>query len=113
MQCRRKRRGARTACPATADGAVGRVVEVAADVADLGVEEALASKVFAVEVFGAPEAARGDGAALGALGDGGCRGRGVGRDGEAGRVREGPDQAGEKGREVEGHGCKLRRRGQL
>lgn len=95
----------RTPSLAAADGAVGGVVEVAADVADLSVEEALAGKVFAVEVLCAPEAARGDGAALGAVGDGRSGGGGVRGDGEAGGGCEGAEEAGEEGREVAGHGC--------
>lgn len=58
------------ACITAADGAVGRVGEVAADVAYAGVDEALGGKVFAVEVFYAPEAACCDGGFLGAFGEG-------------------------------------------
>lgn len=78
-----------TASLAAADGAVGRVGQVAADEADFGVDEALAGKVLAVEVLGAPVAAGGDGAALGAFGDGGCGCGGFGGDGEAGGGCEG------------------------
>ncbi|KAJ3472206.1 hypothetical protein NLG97_g11191 [Lecanicillium saksenae] len=60
-----------TASLAAADGAVAGISEVAANVADLGVEEALAGKVATVEVLGAPEAAGRDGAELRAVGDGG------------------------------------------
>lgn len=55
---------------AAADGAVGRVVEVAADIADFRVEEAFPLEMPPVEVLRAPEAAGGDGAALCALRDG-------------------------------------------
>lgn len=55
----------------------------------------------AVEVLGAPVAAGGDGAALGALGDGGSGcGGGFRGDGEAGGGGEG---AGEAGEDVEDH----------
>lgn len=89
----------RTTSSTTADGAVRRILQVAADVADLTVQKALAAKVLAVQVLGAPEAARGDGAALRRVGDGGG---GVGRHGEARGVREGADEAGEEGRQRHG-----------
>lgn len=59
----------RTAGLAAADGAVARVLEITTDVANLCVDKTLVGKVSAVEVLSAPEAARSDGAALGALGD--------------------------------------------
>lgn len=93
--------GQLTAGLAAADGAVRRVVQVAADEADLCVNQALAGKVSAVQVLGAPVAAGGDGAALGAFGDGGrSGGRRFGGDGEAGGGGEG---AGEAGEDVEEH----------
>lgn len=87
-------RGRRTASFASADDLVAGVVEVAARVPDLGVDEALAGEVLAVEVLGAPEAAGGDGAALG-----GCAACAAVRgEGEAGGVGEGADEACEEGR---------------
>ena len=60
---------------AAADVAVGGCVGAGADsacVADAGVEEAFVGEVVAVHVFGAPEAARGYGAELTALGGSGA-----------------------------------------
>lgn len=88
-----------------ADGAVRRVVQITTDEADFGVNQALAGKVSAVEVLGAPVAAGGDGAALGAFGDGGSGcGGGFRGDGEAGGSGEG---AGEAGEDVEDHDGRL------
>jgi len=58
-----------TTSAARAHGAVAGALGVAADVADAGVQQALAAKVFAVHVFDAPEAAGGQGAFLRAVGD--------------------------------------------
>lgn len=90
--------GFRVAGVAAADGAVGRVGEVAADVADAGVDEALLGEVLAVEVLDAPEAAGGDGGLLRARREGGAGG-GVGGEGHCGGC-EGASEAGEEG---EGH----------
>jgi hypothetical protein len=95
-------RGLGMASLAAADGAVRRVVEVAANVADLAVEQALAGKVLAVEGLGAPEAAGGDGAALGAVGDR-ARSEGGGHWGGGG-VGEGADEAAEQGHQGDGEG---------
>ncbi|KAI6761358.1 hypothetical protein HG531_001911 [Fusarium graminearum] len=54
---------------AAADGAIARVLKITTNVADLCVDKTLVSKVPAVEVLGAPEAACGHGAALSALGN--------------------------------------------
>lgn len=72
-----------TSSLSAANSAVARIVEIAADVANLAVQETLAREMSPVQVLCPPEAAGGDGAALCALGD---RGRGgcVGGDGEAG-----------------------------
>lgn len=88
-----------TAGFAPADGPVGGIVQVSSDVADFGVDEALACKVLAVEVLGAPEAACCDGASLRARGDGAWCGGGVGH-GEAGGVGEGSGEAGDEVGEV-------------
>lgn len=80
----------------TTHSTVGRIVQIAAYVADFGVDEALARKVPTVEVLRAPEAACCDGAALCAVGDG--RGGGVG-DGEARGLGEGAGEPGDEGRE--------------
>lgn len=60
--------GKHTACVAAADGAVGRVLGVTADVAYSGVVEAFGAEMLAVHVLDAPEAAGRDGCAGGALG---------------------------------------------
>ena len=100
-----------TSTSAIADGFVSRVLAVAADVPDLCVEQALAGEVLAVEVLGAPEAAGGNGAALGAVGDGGHGAWGVGGHGEAGGLGEGTGDAGEEAREhfLAGCACASRR----
>jgi hypothetical protein len=59
--------------------------------------------VLAVDVLDAPEAARGDGAALCAVGDGSGCGGGVADDREPRALRDGPRDAGEE--VCEGHGC--------
>lgn len=59
-----------TAGFATAYSAVGRIIQVAANIANLGIQQALAGKALAVDVLGAPEAAGCNGAELCALGDG-------------------------------------------
>lgn len=61
--------GKRTACPAPAYGAVRWVVEIASNVANLGVNKALVGEVAAIKMLGAPEATGSNGAALGALGN--------------------------------------------
>lgn len=99
----RRKTGGRTTSLSAAHGAVGRVLQVAADVADLCVDEALVGKVLAVEVLGAPEAAGRDGAELRVGGDGGGGGGGVGGDGEHGGLRGRAHEAGDEGREREWH----------
>lgn len=82
----------------TAHSTVRRVAQVAAYVADFGVEQALAGKVAPVQVLRAPEAPGRDGAALRALGDG-ARGRrgGFWRDGESCGLGEGAREPGDEG----------------
>lgn len=58
-----------TAGGSRAHSAVARGLGVATNVADAGVQQALVSKVFAVHVLDAPEAAGGDRALLRAFGD--------------------------------------------
>lgn len=58
------------ACAPRADGAVGRIGSVAADVSDFGVDEAFVGESLAEEVLHAPEAAGGYGAFLAVLRDG-------------------------------------------
>ena len=58
-----------TASSSRAHGAVAGRFGVAANVADARVQQALVSKVFAVHVLDAPEAAGGDGALLRAFRD--------------------------------------------
>ena len=87
----------------TADGAVGGAGGVAADVADFGVEEAVAvAELLAEEVLDAPEAAGGYGALLGVGGEGsgGCCG---GVEGEGGGGCERAEEAGEEGGHGGGH----------
>jgi hypothetical protein len=57
----------RTASLAATNGAVARVLEITADVANLCVDETLFAKVSTVEVLSAPEATCGHGTALCAL----------------------------------------------
>lgn len=62
-------RGQLTSSTTRAHGAVAGALCVAADVADAGVQQALAAKVLAVHVLDAPEASGGQGALLRAVGD--------------------------------------------
>jgi hypothetical protein len=82
--------GGHTAGVPGADGAVGGVGRVTTDVAHARVVEPFAAEVLAVHVLDAPEAAGGDGGALGAFGDGCGRGHGCG-------LGEGAEQTGEEG----------------
>ena len=81
-----------TASLTAADSAVGRVLEVASDVADLAIKQALASEVLAVEGLGAPEATGSDGAPLRTLGEG-SSGGGVWGDRHASGVGEGSEES--------------------
>lgn len=80
-----------------ADGSVARVPQVATNVADLDVNQALASKVFSVEMLDAPKATCSNGASLGS---GGEAHGGIGCDGHACRLRQGFCESREDG---EGH----------
>ena len=66
-----REKGKHTSSLAAADSAVGRVIEVATNVANLGVEKALAGKVLPVQMLRSPEAARCDGAQLRIVRNGG------------------------------------------
>lgn len=59
-----------TSCLATAYSSVAGIGQVTTNIADFGINEALAGEVLAVEMLGSPETAGGDGAELGSLGDG-------------------------------------------
>lgn len=86
----KKSKGKRTSCAPTAHGAIARAVRIAADVSYARIQQALAPKGLAVHVLDAPEAACGDGRALGTggriHGGGGCGVHG-----------EWAEEAGEKG----------------
>jgi hypothetical protein len=73
-----------TTSAARAHSAVAGALCVATNVADAGVQQALAAKVFAVHVLDAPEAAGGQGAFLRAVGDVHSGGL-FGREAEGGR----------------------------
>lgn len=95
--------GFRVARATGADGAVGGVGGVAADVAHFCVEEALPREGFAEEVLDAPEAARGDSAFLGVVGDGGGCTMAAGVEGHGGGGCEGAEEAGEEVWHCGGH----------
>lgn len=83
-------RGVLTACPPTADGAVARILHVAANVSDARIQQPLLGKLAPKHVLDAPEAASGDCGRLRAGGD--VHGLGGG-----GAHAEGAQEAGQKG----------------
>lgn len=102
----------RTSGAAAADSSVVGALGVAADVADAGIEQALAVEMFTVEVLDAPEATGGDGAFLSVGGE--VLGGAVGVEAHAGSGGEGAEEAGdevghcgghEEGGDGEGEGC--------
>lgn len=58
-----------TSSPPRAYGAIARIVGVATDISHFRIDESFALEVFAEQVLNAPEAAGGNGAFLGSVGD--------------------------------------------
>lgn len=68
--------GSLTASPSPADSSITRILQIATDIPNLGINQPLALKVLPVQMLRSPETARGHGAALRIL-----------RDGDAARIR--------------------------
>lgn len=66
-----------TASLATADSSVGWVGQVATNVANLGINQALACEMFAIQMLSSPETTSSDGAELCAFGNDGGSGSGT------------------------------------
>lgn len=89
-----------TSRPARAHSPVPGVRGIATDIPHLRIQQAFVLKVLAEEVLDAPEAAGGDGAFLGVVGD---LGGGFGGEGEAGGGGEGAEEALQEGGHLGGH----------
>lgn len=95
-----KEENQRTSRPARAHSPVPGVRGIATDIPHLRIQQAFVLEVLAEEVLDAPEAAGGDGALLGVVGD---LGGGFGGEGEAGGGGEGAEEALQEGGHLGGH----------